>query len=117
MLSKQVPAKDSLEFAFQVFDPNGRGCINEEDFTKILKRCFPKLENSHQIFTQIDADQNGVIDYGKHYSLSQLIPKDEFVTFIQQPEYYDLFKHICVALEKHVSLDSSMELSALIKSM
>ena len=51
---------------FQAFDHGGKGYISETELADILHRAFGMSDvDVHNLFVQVDADQDGRIIYGK----------------------------------------------------
>jgi Ca2+-binding EF-hand superfamily protein len=67
LLSKNCPAKETIQLAFHTFDKNGNGKLTCADLSQMLRKCFRTIteEEIQSMFDHIDKNHDGYIDNGK----------------------------------------------------
>ncbi|XP_020622937.1 calmodulin-like [Orbicella faveolata] len=73
-----------MQLAFQAFDMNGDGRVDESELRHILQSAYPSITdlNVNCLFNQVDVNRRGSVTY------------EEFRDFsVSHPEYAFLFAH------------------------
>jgi len=84
LVSQPANSEEVMQVAFQAFDVNGDGRIDETDLRHILQSAYPSITdlNVNCLFNQVDAKRRGSVTY------------EEFRDFcLSHPEYAVLFTH------------------------
>lgn len=84
LVSQPANSEEAMQLAFQAFDMNGDGRVDEAELRHILQSAYPNITdlNINCLFNQVDVNHRGSVTY------------EEFRDFaLSHPEYAFLFTH------------------------
>lgn len=84
LVSQPANSEEAMQLAFQAFDMNGDGRVDESELRHILQSAYPSITdlNVNCLFNQVDVNRRGSVTY------------EEFRDFsVSHPEYAFLFAH------------------------
>lgn len=98
LVSQPANSEEVMQLAFQAFDMNGDGRVDETELRHILQSAYPSITdlNVNCLFNQVDVKHRGTVTY------------EEFRDFsLSHPEYAALFTHYKNDQTESTSADST----------
>ncbi|XP_064610351.1 lysophosphatidylcholine acyltransferase 1-like [Liolophura sinensis] len=81
LVSGPAATEETIQLAFTLFDSDGKGYISEEELSQILLNAFGMNDiDTHELFKEVDADEDGKITYDEFQACAE-----------KKPEYAKLF--------------------------